>query len=353
MINVGVVGIGFMGMIHYLAYQRAKGVKVVAICTRSEKKLRGDWRGIQGNFGPPGELMDLSGVAAYSRIEDLIADPGVDLVDICLPPAAHAEASIAALTNGKDVFCEKPIAVSTEDATRMVEAAATADKQLLIGHVLPFFPEFDFALKTVQSGKYGRILGGHFKRIISDPTWLKDFYDPVKVGGPVLDLHIHDAHFIRVLCGMPEAVFSTGRFHPADDDSENVVEFINTQFLFPDRALSVTATSGVLNQQGRTFTHAFEIYLEQATLMFDFAVVDGEAVAAVPLTVLTSDGHVLHPELGSGDPIDGFVNEIREVARSLESGQPSPLLDGILARDALDLCHRQCESVKARQILPV
>ena len=87
--------------------------------------------------------------------------------------------------------------------------------------------------------------------------------------------------------------------------------------------------------------------------MFDFAVVDGEAVAAMPLTVLKSDGSVSRPELGSGDPIDGFVNEIMEVTRALKSGQPSPLLDGNLARDALDLCHRQCESVKARQILPV
>lgn len=357
MINVGIAGIGFMGMIHYLAYQRAQGMKVVAICTRTEKKLRGDWRDIQGNFGPPGELMNLSGVACYSRLEDLIADPGVDLVDVCLPPSAHAEASIAALAAGKDVFCEKPIAVSNEDATRMVEAAATAEKQLLIGHVLPFFPEFDFALKTVQSEKYGRMLGGHFKRIISDPTWLKDFYDPVKVGGPVLDLHIHDAHFIRLLCGMPEAVFSTGRLRSEttqeEDATEDVVEFINTQFLFPDRELSVTATSGVLNQQGRPFTHAFEIYLEQATLMFDFSVMDGEAVAAIPLTVLTSDDHVLHPDLDSDDPIDGFVQEIMEVKKALESGQPSPLLDGTLARDALDLCHRQCESVKARQILPV
>ena len=62
---------------------------------------------------------------------------------------------------------------------------------------------------------------------------------------------------------------------------------------------------------------------------------------------------VLRPELGSGDPIDGFVREIGEVVRAVESAKPSPLLDGNLARDALALCHRQSESVQARQVLPI
>src|SRR5207247_329939 len=185
--------------------------------------------------------------------------------------------ALAAIKAGKDVFCEKPIAVSVEDANRMVYAASSRSigrPQLLVGHVLPFFPEYEFALQTAQSGQYGQVLGGHFKRIISDPKWLPDFYDAEKVGGPVVDLHIHDAHFIRVLCGMPQAVFSTGRTRG------DVVDFVNTQFLFKDPQLSVTATSGVLYQQGRAFTHAFEIYLEQATLLFDFAVIDGQPVVA-------------------------------------------------------------------------
>ncbi len=390
MLRIGIAGIGFMGMIHYLAYQRAGGAKVVALCTRDQKKLRGDWRDIKGNFGPPGQMMDLAGIAKCAQLDEMLADPGVDVVDVCLPPAMHAEATLAALKAGKHVFCEKPIAVSVDDADRMVRAAKSAGRQLLIGHVLPFFPEYEFALHTAQSGQYGRVLGGHFKRIISDPKWLADFYDADKVGGPVVDLHIHDAHFIRVLCGMPQAVFSTGRTrrdgtgvagaerrsplatppaflaappqapgapqHPGCSEQPGclaVVDFVNTQFLFADPQLSVTASSGVLYQPGRAFTHAFEIYLEQATLLFDFAVIDGQGVVVMPLTVLTSDDRVLRPELGSGDPIDGFVREINEVTRAIESGRPSPLLDGNLARDALLLCHRQSESVRARQILPV
>jgi predicted dehydrogenase len=347
MVRVGIVGIGFMGWIHFLAYQRARGVHVAAICSRNEKKLAGDWRGIQGNFGPPGEQVDLSGIAACRQLSDLLADPEIDLVDICLPPALHAEATVAALRAGKHVFCEKPIAVAAEDAQRMVAAARQSGKQLLIGHVLPFFPEYAFALKAAQSGQYGRVLGGFFKRIISDPSWLKDFFDPQKIGGPVVDLHIHDAHFIRVLCGMPRAVFTSGRMRGA------VAEFINSQFVYGEGGPSVIATSGVISQQGRAFTHAFEIYLEKATLLFDFAVIGGQGVVAMPLTVLEADGQVTRPAFGSGDPIDGFAAEINEVVQAVSTGQPSPLLAGDLARDALLLCHKQTESLRQGRVVEV
>ena len=78
MAKIGIVGIGFMGMIHYLAYQRLRGVKVHAICEVDPVRRGGDWRTIKGNFGPPGELMDLSGVAQYADLGAMLADPTLD-----------------------------------------------------------------------------------------------------------------------------------------------------------------------------------------------------------------------------------------------------------------------------------
>jgi predicted dehydrogenase len=199
-------------------------------------------------------------------------------------------------------------------------------------------PEYAFAYEAIQSGKYGKLLGGNFKRVIADPLWIKDFYDPRKVGGPVVDLHIHDAHFVRLVCGMPAAVFSSGRMRG------EAVEFVDTQFLFPGKRLAVTATSGVIAQQGRSFTHAFEIYLEQATLMYDSAVLAGEAVTGTPLTLLTSDGRVRRPKLKA---VDAFALELREAVRSAAENRPSPLLSGALARDALALCLAETASVKS------
>ena len=344
--RVGLAGIGFMGWIHYLAYQKVRGVKIAALCSRDKKKLAGDWRGIQGNFGPPGEKVDVAGMTAYSKIDDLLNDPEIDLIDNCLPPNMHADVSIRALKAGKHVFVEKPMALTAAECKRMVAAAEKSGKQVLVGHVLPFFPEYAHARKLIDSGKYGKAIGGSFKRVISDPLWLKDFYDPALVGGPLVDLHVHDAHFIRLLFGMPTAVISQGRMRG------DVVEYCNTLFEFDDPSLAVSATSGVINQQGRPFTHAYEIHLEKATLQFDFAAYT-DAAELAPLKVLTSTGKVLRPDLGDGDPVRGFEAEIKEVARAVKSGTPSPILSGELARDAIVLCHKQSESVKKGRAVKV
>src|SRR5947209_15478464 len=82
MVRIGIVGVGFMGMIHYLASAKLQGAKVVALCSRDKKKLNGDWRSIQGNFGPRGEMMDLTGVKKYPTLDEMLADKDIDLIHI-------------------------------------------------------------------------------------------------------------------------------------------------------------------------------------------------------------------------------------------------------------------------------
>jgi predicted dehydrogenase len=347
MIHVGIAGIGFMGMIHYLAYQRLAKARVSAIYEQDPGRLAGDWRSIRGNFGPKGGLMDLEGVLRYTTLEEMLADPQLDLIDICLPPAWHARASMAALKAGKHVFCEKPIALRTTDADRLLKVARHSGRYLMVGHVLPFFPEYRFAYQTIATGKYGRLLGGNLQRVISDPRWIPDFYDPKTTGGPMLDLHVHDAHFIRLLCGMPRSVRTVGRMRGT------VAEWFQTQFLFEDPSPVVTATSGVIPQQGRPFMHAYELYLERATLLFEQATMGKQPTTVMPVTVLTDAGRVLRPKLSAADPVDAFVAELNEVVRALRSQTPSPLLDGQLARDALWLCQCQTQSLASRRAVRV
>ncbi|MFH1264977.1 MAG: Gfo/Idh/MocA family oxidoreductase, partial [Planctomycetota bacterium] len=116
MINVGIAGLGFMGMTHYNAYKKVAGAKVAAICETDPVRLSGDWRSIQGNFGPQGEIVDLKGIAQHPTLEEMLADPSIDMVDVCLPPSLHAVTSIAASKAGKHVLCEKAIALNPEDA---------------------------------------------------------------------------------------------------------------------------------------------------------------------------------------------------------------------------------------------
>jgi predicted dehydrogenase len=343
MIRVGLVGIGFMGWIHWLAYQRLGGAKVTAISTRNPQRLAGDWRGIQGNFGPPGEQVDLAGIATYANLDDLLGDAQVDLVDLTLPPAQHTDAAIRALAAGKHVLCEKPMALKLADCERMVAAAKKAGRLLMIGHVLPFFPEYDWALKTIRGGEYGALLGGAFRRVIADPTWIANYWSPEHIGGPMLDLHVHDAHFIRLVFGMPTEVSTCGRTR------NNLAEFWHSHFRFTNPDLVVEATSGTIDQQGRPFTHAFELHLEKATLMFDFAVIGGAGRYLCEPTLLDSKGNIQKPELAGGDPIEAFVSELREVTHSVRAGKTSEILGAILAQDAMRLCEAEAESLRTER----
>ncbi len=358
MTKIGIIGIGFMGMIHYYAIQRITGAEVVAICTRDPKKLAGDWTGIQGNFGPRGGMEDLSNVRTYSEIDELLADEEVELVDICLPTHLHKSVSMASLEAGKHTLVEKPISISIDDANELVElekrlgaeraAANQSPCYLMVAHVLPFFAEYAYAKRIVESGEYGELLGAHFKRIISRPSWSRDVADLDKSGGPGIDLHIHDTHFIQLLCGVPDAVFSQGKIAGG-----NYVDYLTTQYIYNDKAITVSCSSGGISQRGRAFSHGFEIFLEKATLLFDFSTLGGEASTAVPLTLLNDEGEVEQVDLGDVDPIDAFVGELQYAIEAIDWESEPTALSGIGARDALLLCYKEAESVKTGEIVSI
>lgn len=340
MIRIGIVGVGFMGMIHYLAARKLSGAKVTAICSRDEGKLAGDWRGIRGNFGPAGEVMDLAGVKTYRRLEELIADPEIDLIDLCTPTSAHPGPAIQALQAGKHVLVEKPIALAMADADAMVAAAKKAGKLLMVAQVLPFVGEYAFAARAIRDQSYGKLLGGHFKRIISKPDWSAAIGDDAATGGPAIDLHVHDTHFIRLIAGMPRQVFSSGR---VDGDA---VTYLTTSYGYGPGGPALTCSSGALAMKARPFVHGFEIYLEKATLVYEGG--------TCPLTVLHADGQVEKPTFPAGDDGTGaFTLELQAAVDGVVAGKEPDLLSGQLARDALVLCHKECEAVKSGDIVTI
>jgi predicted dehydrogenase len=340
MIRIGIVGVGFMGMIHYLAAQKLKGARVTAICSRDPKKRAGDWRGIRGNFGPPGTQMNLSRIKKYEELDELLADPDIDMIDICNPTQQHGPTAIAALKAGKHVLVEKAIALDAKEADAMVKTAQHAGKLLMVAHVLPFFPEFAFAAEAVRGGKYGKLVGAHFTRVISRPDWSSDIADPAKTGGPAVDLHIHDTHFIGLICGVPAKVFSSGV------EENGAVQYLTTQYLYGHGGPAVTCSSGAVSQKGRAFVHGFEIYVEKATLVYESG--------TKPLALLTADGKVKHPKLkGGGEATTAFTAEIQTAVDGIRAGREPDLLSGQLARDALVLCHKECLSVRTGKAVAV
>jgi predicted dehydrogenase len=340
MIRIGIVGIGFMGMIHYLAARKLKGARVEALCSRDQKKLAGDWRSIQGNFGPRGEQMDLSGVRKYRDLKDLLADPNIDLIDVCNPTHLHPETAIKALQAGKHVIVEKAIALDPKDADAMLAAAQKAKRLLMVAHVLPFFPEFAYAAQAIRGGQHGKLIGGHFKRIISKPDWSAEIGDASKTGGPAVDLHIHDTHFIGLVAGVPKHVFSTGIV------SGGAVDYLTTAYLYGPGGSAITCSSGAVAMKGRPFVHGYEIYLEKATLVYESG--------TCPLTVLSADGKSEQRKLpGGDDATTAFTLELQTAVDGVNAGKEPDLLGAKLARDALVLCYKECESVKTGQTVAI
>ena len=327
MIRIGIVGLGFMGVTHYKAMQKVRGGKVVAVCTRDRRKLGGDWRGVQGNFGGSGGVQNLESVAQHPEVNALIADENVDLVDICLPTPMHYETCNAALTAGKHVLVEKPISLSPRQADRLLDTARKEKRILMVAHVLRFFPEFRLIKEMLESREYGRIQAMHMKRIISKPNWR----DPKENGGPAIDLHIHDVDFLQYLLGMPTAVTSAGYL-----DRDGLVEYVHTQYEYVGKRMAVSAESGWLSQAGCPFEHGYDVYFEDATLKFNSS-------SGQPPQILARNGKTRRPRLSSRD---GFVAELQEAVDSVQSRKPSRIIGGQSARNSIAICLKEIESAR-------
>lgn len=344
MIRIGLIGIGFMGYTHFEGARKLRGGKITAIATRNKKRLAGDWRGIQGNFGPPAGKVDLTGIRGFTDYHDLLADPDIDLVDICLPTDLHEKVTLEALAAGKHVLVEKPISVERKAAERMVKAAAKHSRLLMVAQVLPYFPEFRFARECITGGRYGKLQAAHFRRVISTPQW-SDMANYRKLGGWGIDLHIHDNHFIGLTCGVPKGVFARGIVE------DGLVNHVHSQYIYDDPGLAVSCVSGGIAASGLQFAHGFEIYLENATVVFSAGTFGGEWVVERPLTVIPQKGSLRQPKLGGGEWYSGFTAELQDAVNGVKTGQMPAALSGELALNALKLCEAEAKSISTGRIV--
>ncbi len=346
MVRIGIIGIGFMGYTHFEAAKKLQGGKVTAISTRDEKKLAGNWTGIQGNFGPRAGHVDVSELKTYSDYKQLLADPEIDLVDICLPPEMHEKVALEAIAAGKATLVEKPISVQLDAANRMVQAASAADVPLMVAHVLPFFPEFQFAADCVRSGRFGKLRAAHFRRVICLPDWSNEMSDFRNLGGWGIDLHIHDNHFIGLICGLPDAVFSRGTLQ------DGFVNHLHTQYIYEDSELAVSAVSGGIAAKAMQFAHGFELYFQEASLAYSAGTLGGEWVVDRPLTLFDQAGKLEHPNLNAGSEwCAAFTLELQAAVEGVKAGKSPQLLSGALARDALKVCYAEAESIATGEIV--
>ncbi len=192
-----------MGAAHVAAISAYPAAKLVAVAGREEKTRNGDFSDVGGNQSLGKRVFDFSDVRKYSDWRGVIDDKDVEAVSICLPSNYHCEATLAALSAGKHVLCEKPMALTSSDCDRMLAAAADEKRILMVGHVLRFWPEYLALRKFVEKGGVRYAM---FNRRCALPAWSPWLHDDLHSGGAVLDLLIHDIDQILSLFGMPERV---------------------------------------------------------------------------------------------------------------------------------------------------
>lgn len=191
--SVAILGAGMMGTVHARVYKNEGSVERISIVEPVEERAEA--------------LSRMTG-ARVRKFEEVLEDESVDIVDVCTPTFSHKRLVLEALAAGKHVFCEKPVALSTEDARAMRDAAAASGKKFMVGHVVRFFQEYSDVLAMAASGGIGELVMARLYRGGSFPAHGIDnwFADIDRSGGVFVDLSIHDFDFLRVLFGPVESV---------------------------------------------------------------------------------------------------------------------------------------------------
>jgi predicted dehydrogenase len=328
MIRVGIVGLGFMGRMHYRCWKAIPGASVTAICESNPKVLAAAGQPSGGNVGGAADHIDLEGLAVHTDLGELLASKSVDALSITLPTFLHAEATVRALEAGVHVLCEKPMALSIEECDRMVAAAGRAGRVLQIGHCIRFWPEYVATRRLIQEGKYGKPIGASLRRYTAMPAWSPDswFADEKRSGGQPLDLHIHDTDYVHHVFGMPAAVSSV---------ADVPQTYISTQYHYQN-GLAVVAESTWRMAPAFGFEMSFVVVLERATILYSSS---GSPV----LRVLTADGS---PPAVEVPPGDGYSREVEHFARAVAGEPVEPIITARDARETLRLVLAEKQSAR-------
>lgn len=336
-INVAVVGLGFMGATHIRAYRQISGVRIAAICDAYRLPEDGDFSKISGNIGSAEPLkLDMSQTKATRNFDDVLADPEIDLIDLCVPTMAHAKLAVAALQAGKHVICEKPLARTSAQARDIVRAAATAKGYFMPAMCIRFWPEYVWLKQAMDQGRYGRVLAARFRRVAEPPAWSKDFMDGAKSGGALLDLHIHDVDFVQYCFGRPQAVYATGY-----SQLSGAIDHVVAQYKV-DSGASVTAEGGWAMTPGFGFNMEYTVQFENATVDYTLA----RGADALRLFEKGQPPRTIKPSGG-----DGYIGELSYMIECIRKKTPPTIVTAQDGASAVEICEAEEESIKTAKIV--
>jgi predicted dehydrogenase len=335
-VNVAVVGLGFMGVTHLRAYQQLPGAKIVAVCDAVRLPVNGVLQGVAGNIKKSDDIHLGSQVKVFRKLEDVLADEEVELVDLCTPTPLHQEQAIAALRAGKHVLCEKPLARTSASAREILEAQKSARGFLMPAMCMRFWPGWSWLKQVVEEKTYGRVMAARFRRLSEMPGWSKQgtYTGATDLGGALFDLHIHDTDFVQFLFGRPASVFSSGVA-----GSGGSINHVVTQYVFPGGP-AVYAEGSWLLTQG--FNMSYTLHCERATLDFDLS----RGPDAMQVSETGKDPRVI-----KYDGPDGYGEEVRYVVDCVLNGKRPTIVTARDGFSALEICEAEEKSAKTREVV--
>jgi predicted dehydrogenase len=183
-VKIGIIGCGgIANNKHFPSLKKnAELNEIVAFCDIIEERAVKAAK----EFGTPDAKV-------YTDYKELLANDEVEVVHILTPNVAHCPIAVAAFEAGKHVLCEKPMAHTTEDAVKMIDAWKKSGKKFTIGYQNRFRPEVQSLYKSCRNGELGDIYLGkaHAVRRRAVPTWGVFPNKALQGGGPLIDIGTH------------------------------------------------------------------------------------------------------------------------------------------------------------------
>ncbi len=331
MIKVGVAGLGLMGWTHLDAWNKRHDARVVAVADRNPDRLsvKKEAGNIAGQASGGFRFADLK---HYADVTDLIHDPQVQLVDICLPTPFHVSFASEALRAGKHVLVEKPLARTSGDAYALAQEAEQAASFAMPAMCMRFWPGWAWLKQAIDDQAYGPVLAATFRRVgtnLGSPFYL----DGHQCGGAILDLHLHDTDFIHYCFGPPRSVTSFGY-----TKLTGAIDHVVTRYEYDGIPL-VVAEGGWAMAGGFGFEMSYTVNFARATATFRF---DGQNHVR-----LAEEGQEPREvELPPGLGYDGQIGYLVDCIKSGLRPQTVTLTD---AAHAIATVEAEAESIETGQ----
>jgi predicted dehydrogenase len=221
---VGLIGCGNMGGSHARQMAVLEEVRLAAVCDVDEGRARAAAEAAEASGAG-------SNVAVFGSVEQLLARPDVPAVLVATPNFTHKDIVLQALAAGKDVFCEKPMALTVADCDAMIAAAAQRGRKLMVGQVLRLMTVYATVRRLVAEDVIGtpnvvRVLrsGGRTagRRGAYAASWRAKRQN---TGGILFEVHVHEFDLLRSLLGEVAEISAMAEnfFHPDRDYEDHVV----------------------------------------------------------------------------------------------------------------------------------